>query len=437
MDTELDTTKALLRFIEQSPTAYHAVRSLKSLLTSYTPLNEAKPWDLQPGGRYYVTRNGSSLLAFRMPVKPIRGFQMAAAHSDCPVFKIKANGEMVVENHYVKLNVEKYGGMLCAPWLDRPLSIAGRVVVREGDALVSRLVDLKRDVALIPNLAIHMNRGVNEGNAYNAQVDMLPLFGGKDTAGTLLPLVAASAGAEPEEILGTDLFLYNRMPGTIWGAENEFVSTRSLDDLQCAWALTQGFLQAEDQEDRVTLCAVFDNEEVGSGTKQGALSTLLEDTIGRIWESTGRSGSALRQVLTNSFLVSADNGHAVHPNHPEKADPTNRPYLNEGVVIKYNANQKYTTDGVSEAVFKTICDRAGVPWQTYCNRSDIPGGSTLGNLANQHVSLNTVDIGLAQLAMHSPYETGGVRDTGYLVRAMQAYFSAAVEARADGVYLVK
>ncbi len=437
MDTELETTKALLRFIEQSPTAYHAVRSLKELLTGYTPLHEGEDWNLQPGGRYYVTRNGSSLLAFRMPAGPIRGFQMAAAHSDCPVFKIKANGEMVVENHYVKLNVEKYGGMLCAPWLDRPLSIAGRVVVREGDALVSRLVDLQRDVALIPNLAIHMNRGVNEGTSYNAQVDLLPLFGGKDAAGKLLPLVAASAGAEPEDILGTDLFHYNRKPGTIWGAENEFVSTRSLDDLQCAWALTQGFLQAEDAEDRVTLCAIFDNEEVGSGTKQGALSTLLEDTIGRIWESTGRSGSALRQALTNSFLVSADNGHAVHPNHPEKADPTNRPYLNEGVVIKYNANQKYTTDGVSEAVFKTICDRAGVPWQTYCNRSDIPGGSTLGNLANQHVSLNTVDIGLAQLAMHSPYETGGVRDTEYLVRAMQAYFSAAVEAQADGVYLVK
>lgn len=435
MDTQ--TSAALLRFIEKSPTCYQAIANFKELMTDFTPLREEQQWSLQPGGSYYVTRNDSSLIAFRLPEQPFQGFQIAAAHSDSPLFKIKPNGEINVEQHYIKLNVEKYGGMLCAPWLDRPLSIAGRLVVREADRIVTKLVNVERNLLLIPNLAIHMNRSANDGLAYNPQVDMLPLFGGGASAGTFLPLIAEAAGVESENILGTDLFLYNRMKGTLWGAENEFLSSRSLDDLQCAWSLMQGLLQAKRNENRVTMCCVFDNEEVGSGTKQGADSTFLSDVMERISECFALTVQQQCAAFAASFMVSADNGHAVHPNHPEKADPTNRPYLNEGIIIKYHANQKYTTDGISEALFKEICRKANVPWQTYTNRSDIAGGSTLGNLSNRHVSLNTVDIGLAQLAMHSPYETAGAKDTEYLVRAMKMFYESAIIPEGDGSYRIR
>lgn len=429
-------SKKLLAFIEKSPTCYQAIACLKDQLQGFTQLREEQEWTLRPGGAYYVTRNGSSLIAFRLPEQGVQGFQIAAAHSDSPLFKVKPNGEINVEKHYIKLNVEKYGGMLCAPWFDRPLSVAGRLVVKEQGRIVTKLVNVDRDLAMIPNLAIHMNRQVNDGYSYNPQVDMLPLFGGDDAAGRFLPIVAEAAGVEPQDILGTDLFFYNRMKGIVWGAENEFISSRSLDDLQCAWSLMQGFLDSKQNDSRVTMCCVFDNEEVGSGTKQGADSTFLFDVMERINACLGGSAQTLRTAIANSFMVSADNAHGVHPNHPEKADPTNRPYLNGGIVIKFNANQKYTTDGISEAIFKSICDKAQVPCQTYANRSDIPGGSTLGNLSNRHVSLNTVDIGLAQLAMHSPYETAGVKDTEYLVRAMTAFYESAITAEPDGSYTI-
>lgn len=436
MYTEI--SRRLLEFIEKSPTCYQAIACFQEQLQEFTHLREEQEWTLQPGGAYYVTRNGSSLIAFRLPEEGegVKGFQIAAAHNDSPLFKVKPNGEINVEKHYIKLNVEKYGGMLCAPWFDRPLSVAGRLVVQEQDKIVTKLVNVERDLAMIPNLAIHMNRQANDGYPYNPQIDMLPLFGGGGAEGRFLPIVAEAAGVAPESVLGTDLFFYNRMKGIVWGAENEFISSRSLDDLQCAWSLMQGFLGAQRNSSRVTMCCVFDNEEVGSGTKQGADSTFLSDVMERINECLGGSAQGLRAAIANSFMVSADNAHGVHPNHPEKADPTNRPYLNRGIVIKFNANQRYTTDGVSEAIFKTICRDAQVPYQTYANRSDIPGGSTLGHLSNRHISLNTVDIGLAQLAMHSPYETAGVRDTEHLVRAMTQFYESAVTAHSDGSYTI-
>lgn len=432
-----ESSNALLRFIEQSPTCFQAIDNFRGLLKGFTPLREEEEWQLRPGGAYYVTRNDSSIIAFRLPEQPVRGFQVAAAHSDSPLFKVKPNGEMTVEGHYVKLNVEKYGGMLCAPWLDRPLSVAGRIMVRKKSQIVTRLVDIDRDLCIIPNVAIHMNRQANDGYVWNPQVDMLPLFGGGEARGRFLPVIAEAAGVQCEDILGADLFLYNRMKGTIWGANGEFLSSRSLDDLQCAWSLMQGFLKAAPNPNRVTMCCVFDNEEVGSLTKQGADSTFLRDVMERINECLGGTAQSLRRAIAGSFMVSADNAQAVHPNHPEKADPTNRPYLNGGIVIKYNANQKYTTDGVSEAIFRAFCEKADVPVQTYTNRSDILGGSTLGNLANRHVSLNTVDIGLPQLAMHSPYETAGVKDTAWLVRAMEVFYSGAVETQANGCYAIR
>ena len=429
-----DLTLELLKFIEKSPSCYHAVANMKKelLAAGYQELSEHQPWSLNLGEGYFVTRNCSSLIAFRIPEDGFSGFQIMASHSDSPTFKVKEQAEISVDGHFTKLNVEKYGGMICAPWFDRPLSVAGRLMVEENGYLVTKLVNVARDLVMIPSLAIHMNRDVNDGHAYNAQVDMLPLFGDGE-GGSLMKIVAEAACVPENSILGTDLFLYNRVKGTLWGSHEEFMSSPRLDDLQCAFASLKGFLAASPAGSIAVHC-VLDNEEVGSGTKQGAASTFLKDTLMRINSSLGFSEDNYLMALASSFMVSADNAHSVHPNYRDKADPTNRPYLNHGIVIKYNANQKYTTDAVSAAIFKSICERAKVPCQIFTNRSDMAGGSTLGNISNTQVALNTVDIGLPQLAMHSPYETGGVRDTFYLVTAATTFFSSSLQAEKDGVY---
>ena len=420
----IETTEKLLDFIEKSPTAFQAVDEMQKRLTEngFEVLSEKEYWKLIPGGKYLVTRNNSALIAFCIPEKESRVFHIMASHSDSPSFKIKENPEIKVDNSYVKLNVEKYGGMLMAPWFDRPLSVAGRVIIRRNDGLEEKLINIKRDLVMIPNLAIHMNREANNGVAYNPQKDLQPLFAAGNTDRTLLEIIAEQTGVKKEDIISHDLFLYNRMLGTIWGADKEFVSSARLDDLQCAFASMEGLLRAQNHESIAVHC-VMDNEEVGSGTKQGAASTFLKDTLLRINMGLGRTYEEYLMTLAGSFMVSADNAHALHPNYTDKTDPTNHPVLNKGIVIKFNANQKYCTDAVSAAIFKELCTKAGVPYQTFVNRSDIAGGSTLGNISNTQVPMNTVDIGLPQLAMHSPYETAGVKDTEYLVRAAEELFA--------------
>lgn len=420
----IETTEKLLDFIEKSPTAFQAVDEMQKRLTEngFEVLSEKEYWKLIPGGKYLVTRNNSALIAFCIPEKESRVFHIMASHSDSPSFKIKENPEIKVDNSYVKLNVEKYGGMLMAPWFDRPLSVAGRVIIRRNGGLKEKLINIKRDLVMIPNLAIHMNREANNGVSYNPQKDLQPLFAVGNTDRTLLEIIAEQTGVKKEDIISHDLFLYNRMPGTIWGADKEFVSSARLDDLQCAFASMEGLLCAQNHESIAVHC-VMDNEEVGSGTKQGAASTFLKDTLLRINMGLGRTYEEYLMTLAGSFMVSADNAHALHPNYTDKTDPTNHPVLNKGIVIKFNANQKYCTDAVSAAIFKELCTKAGVPYQTFVNRSDIAGGSTLGNISNTQVPMNTVDIGLPQLAMHSPYETAGVKDTEYLVRAAEELFA--------------
>ena len=420
----IETTEKLLDFIEKSPTAFQAVDEMQKRLTEngFEVLSEKEYWKLVPGGKYLVTRNNSALIAFCIPEKESRVFHIMASHSDSPSFKIKENPEIKVDNSYVKLNVEKYGGMLMAPWFDRPLSVAGRVIIRRNGGLKEKLINIKRDLVMIPNLAIHMNREANNGVSYNPQKDLQPLFAVGNTDRTLLEIIAEQTGVKKEDIISHDLFLYNRMPGTIWGADKEFVSSARLDDLQCAFASMEGLLRAQNYGSIAVHC-VMDNEEVGSGTKQGAASTFLKDTLLRINMGLGRTYEEYLMTLAGSFMVSADNAHALHPNYTDKTDPTNHPVLNKGIVIKFNANQKYCTDAVSAAIFKELCTKAGVPYQTFVNRSDIAGGSTLGNISNTQVPMNTVDIGLPQLAMHSPYETAGVKDTEYLVRAAEELFA--------------
>lgn len=413
-------TRELLAFIEQSPTAYHAADNLKKMAESagYEVLSEQEEWNLKPGGRYVVLRNGSSVAAFAVPEGEFKGFHMVAAHSDSPTYKVKENAEMKVEEQYIKLNTERYGGMLPNTWLDRPLSVAGRVAVKTGNGIAERLVKVDQDLLVIPNVAIHMNR---EGTDYNAQIDMLPLYGQADGKLHFADTVAKAAKVKKDEILAYDLFLYVREQGRVFGGNGEFILAPRLDDLQCAFSAMKAMTATQPKE-YLNICVIFDNEEVGSGTRQGADSTFLSDLLERIREAFGKSNAWLQQKIAGSLLISADNAHAVHPNHPEKADPTNRPYLNGGIVIKYHGSQRYTTDAMTAAAMKELCREAGVPVQTYTNRSDIAGGSTLGNISTAHVSVPSVDIGLPQLAMHSAVETAGVKDTSYAVEMMTVFF---------------
>ncbi len=419
----MNTAEKLLTFIKDSPTAFQAVETMKNRFSEngFRELKEEEHLSVEKGGKYFVTRNHSAIIAFTIPEENTDTFHIIASHSDSPSLKIKENPEMA-ENGYVKLNVELYGGALLAPWFDRPLSVAGRLIVKEAGRICEKLVTVDRDMLIIPNLAIHMNREANSGYQYNVQKDMLPLYGLESAKGSFFKTVAEAAGVKEEDILGHDLFLYNRMPGTVWGSEDEFVSAPRLDDLQCAFSSMEGILAGENKNSICVHC-VMDNEEVGSGTRQGAASTFLRDTLLRITLGLGRSYEDYLIALAKSFMISADNAHAVHPNYPEKADPVNRPHINEGIAIKYNANQKYCTDGISAAIFKTFCQEAGVGCQTYVNRSDVPGGSTLGNISNTQVALNTVDIGLPQLAMHSPYETAGVKDTCDFVKLAEVFYA--------------
>ena len=420
-------TQKLMDYLNSAHSVFHAVDGIVQQLQSngYVCLQESECWSLQNGGKYYLTRGGSAVIAFQVPQGSPKGFLMSASHADRPTFKVKENGELT--GAYTRLAVERYGGMLIAPWLDRPLSIAGRVMVETENGITAKLVDIDRDLLLIPNVAIHMNRKANEGYAYNPAVDTLPLLGGKEAAGKLMPLLEAQAGGK---ILGHDLYLYVRQQASVWGMDEEYISAPALDDLQCAWGCTQGFLAAQPGQSMPVLC-VFDSEEVGSSSLQGAASDLLERVLRRICDSLQLSYD---QMLAQSFMVSADNAHALHPNHPELADATNAPVMGGGVVIKHNANQRYTTDGISAALMRKVCQKAGVPVQTYYNRADLPGGSTLGNISLSHVSVPSVDIGLAQLAMHSCYETASVQDAICLELAMQAYYSSTLSHGVDGTF---
>lgn len=424
----MDSISSLRHFLDVSHSVFHAVDYLARELeeAGYTRLSEGKGWELVPGGKYYVVRGGAAVLAFRIPQGDIRGFMMSAAHSDRPTFKVKENFESA--GAYTRMLVERYGGMLIAPWLDRPLSIAGRVMVQTPQGVTSKLVDIDKDLLLIPNVAIHMNRAANDGYKFNPAVDTLPLIGGKDAKGKLQQLLEAEAGGK---ILGHDLFLYVRQKSTLWGLEEEFISSAALDDLECAWGCTQGFLKAEDSHSIPVLC-VFDSEEVGSSSVQGAASDLLESVLLRI---CGSLKLDIYPLLANSFMVSADNAHALHPNHPELADSANAPLLGGGIVLKFNAAQRYCTDGMAAALLRQVCQEVDVNVQTYCNRADLPGGSTLGNISLGHVSIPTADIGLPQLAMHSSYETAAVADALALEKAMTAYYGKTLEVTEQGFTL--
>ena len=414
----------LCDFLDASPSVYHAAANVAAMLegAGFVRLSEGEKWALNKGGKYYFTRGGSAVMAFQIPEGDPQGFLMTASHCDRPTFKVKENPELT--GTYTRLAVERYGGMIMSSWLDRPLSIAGRALVETEKGIESRLVSIDKDLLMIPSVAIHMDRTVNDGKKWNPAVDMLPLMGGKDSAGKLEKLIEETAGGK---LLGSDLYLCIRQKAAVWGMDAEYISSAALDDLECVWGCTRGFLAAEGSKAAQVLC-VFDSEEVGSNSVQGAASTILSDTLVRISEALGLD---LRQELSRSFLVSADNAHAIHPNHPEYADPKNAPVLGGGVVLKFNAAQRYTTDGISAAIFRKVCRKADVPVQTFFNRADLMGGSTLGHISLTQVSVPTADIGLPQLAMHSAYETAATADALHLEKAMTAFYSSTLTVDGD------
>lgn len=431
-------SQQVISFINASPSAFHAVENMKTILNDrgFKELNEETSWDVLPGGSYYTTRNHSSLIAFKVGnTLNHYQYQIVASHSDSPTFKVKGHGTLEVRGKYTQLNTEPYGGMIFSSWFDKPLSIAGRVMIQNCGKIEERLINIDRDLTMIPHVAIHMDRTANDGAKYNPQIDLLPLLGGVETPSDALEqLIAKELCVDPTTIMSHDLYLYNRTHPSFWGYNNDYMSSRQIDNLECGYTTLLGFLESNN-ENTIQVYGCFDNEEVGSSTKQGAGSTMLYDTLRRIHHSLGKSDDEFYKALASSFMVSADNAHAVHPNHPEKTEQKNCVFMNEGIVIKTNANQAYTTDAISMAITKQLCLQANVPFQIFANRSDVRGGSTLGNVSSTKVSINSVDIGLAQLAMHSAYETAGVKDVTYMVKFIQEFFNNTMIKEGNGYFI--
>ena len=430
----MEILKDLMNFLDSSVTMFHAINECEKVLQNcgYIYLPENEKWNIR-AGKYYTKRNSSSLIAFDIANGDYH-FQISAAHSDSPTFKLK-DRPIIESNGYLKLNVEAYGGMIDATWLDKPLTLAGRVMVDTGCGIETRLLYIDKDLLIIPNVPIHFNREINKGFAFNNQVDMLPVFStGNLSEADFDKMLAKELGVKPEAILAKDLYLVNRQKATVIGYDNELISSGRLDDLECVYTSLLGFIEANNNN-HINVFAVFDNEEVGSVTKQGAMSTFLVSTLNRINKALGKSDEDYYRAIAKSMLISCDNAHAIHPNHPELFDVKNRPVLNKGIAIKESANQKYTTDAFSRAVLKKILDKNNIPYQTFANRSDIMGGSTLGNLSNTAVSMNAVDIGLPQLAMHSAYETAGAKDVEYAIEALRAFFETNIDIKDDKVSL--
>ena len=405
----------LVDFLNNSPSSYNAISTIKEILdqNGYIKLNEGDDYNIVRGNKYYVIRNGSSLISFNVGSKlTTPHLQLTASHSDCPSFVLKPNS-WVYENGYLKLNTEVYGGAIYYSWFDRPLSIAGRIIYKEDGKVKSSSYVYKKPFCIIPSLAIHLNREVNSDLKLNAQTDLMPLVSleKKDIKEFLKE-------DTNKDVISYDLFLYPIQEAYVWGDNNEFISGQHLDDLQCAYTCLMGFVN-NFNEDNLNVYCCFDNEEIGSSTRQGADSDFLQATLKRVAKSLDID---YYRLLSKGFMLSCDNAHALHPNHAEKYDQNNRTYMNKGVVIKHES-RAYTSDGLSLGLFINLLDEHKIPYQFFANRSDSRGGSTLGNISNNHSSLLSLDIGLAQLSMHSAIETAGNKDNDYMIEAIKAFYS--------------
>lgn len=431
MTKELEFATDLIDFIYDSPTQFHAVEKVKKILIEkgFKELKLNQRWNLEKGGKYFTTKNDSALVAFQLGKGEIddKGFKIIGAHTDTPTFRIKPNPEMVEGNTYLRLNTEVYGGPILNTWLDRPLSLAGRVTLESENILKPevKLININEPLMIIPNLAIHMNKKVNEGIELNKQKHTLPLVSiineefEKDNY--LVNIIAKELNVKPENIIDFDLFLYEYNKGNIIGLNNEFISTGKLDDLAMVHAGINALIESPITES-TSVMVCFDNEEIGSRTKQGAASPMLKNILERIVLVQNKDRESFMMALDNSYIISADMAHALHPNYPEKHDPTNKPVLNGGPVIKINANQSYTTDSDSSAVYEMICKKADIPYQKFVNRSDERGGSTIGPISSSQLDIRSIDIGSPMLGMHSIRELGGVKDHYYMKRSFDEFY---------------
>ncbi len=427
--------QGLLEFIKKAPTAFHAVRECEEMLNEkgFIKLNENAKWNLELNGKYYITRNQSAVLAFTLPDKIEKlSFNISAAHTDSPTFKLKPNFTLE-KGKYGMLNTEIYGGPILNTWLDRPLNIAGRVIIRTEEGLTTRLISFDKPMCIIPNCSIHYYSELNKGVALNAQNELVPLFCDANiNKEDLLNLIAKRLNIDPDDIISHDLYLALLDRGCIGGANNEFIMAPQIDNLECSYACLQAFLATKPASSSVNVVALFDNEEIGSRTRQGAASKMLADILERISISLSLAKEEHLMALANSFIISADNAQGYHPNYPQKYDPTNAVYLNKGIVIKNAARGSYTTDGISQAYFKMLCKKSRSRFQLNTNRSDILGGSTLGCISLNNVSIHSVDIGLPQIAMHSAYETAGTYDLVDLIKALEEFYRNHLEINKDG-----
>ena len=417
----MNNSEKFLNYINNAVTPFHAVDGLSKTLDNegYTKLLESDLWEINKGGKYYVTKNDSSIIAFTIPndLNDL-SLNIVASHTDSPNLRLKPNFEAKVGGKLKGINVEVYGGTINSSWLDRPLGIAGRILTNENNVIKSHLVDLGA-ICVIPNLAIHQNRTINDGYKYNPATDLRPIYADNLDEEGLLKYASKDLSGE---VLGYELSLYNANRGMLLGKNKEFIVAPQIDNLESAYLTLLGFIGANNNQS-INIYASFDNEEVGSGTAQGALSNFLGDVIERVFDGLSLSNEERKCAIAKSFLVSCDNAHAIHPNNPSICDNDNGAVLNGGIVIKTNANQLYTTDAVSMAVFKSILNEANVKYQVFANRSDQRGGSTLGHLAVQKVTISSIDIGLPQLAMHSSMETAGSRDCDELVKAITHFYN--------------
>ena len=431
MQTAKLLAQNLIDFLYENPTPYHVVEGGIELLQGkgFSELVMGDQWNVKPGGKYYVTRNGSALIAFIAGTgNPAEaGFRMVGAHTDAPALRVKAKPEIIAEKAYLKLNIEIYGGPIYSTWLDRPLSIAGRLTLRSSDPLKPeiKLIDIRKPIAIVPNMAIHINREINTGYQYNPQKDLLPLIGlGNEhdyAADWFLDLLADRGSVAAEDILGFDLFLYDYQKGTLNGINEEFISVGRLDDVAMSYTALRAIVASKAQEATI-IAACFDNEEVGSRTKQGAGSTFLPTILERVVLGLGGTIEDYHRARYNSFAVSCDMAHAVHPNAGDKHDPTHRPIMNQGPVIKVHHAQKYSSDADSVAAFKQVCEAAGAPYQMFHNRNDARSGGTIGNIIATLLDMRSVDIGNPMLAMHSLRELCGVMDVHYLLEIFKKFY---------------
>ena len=422
----------LLQYLNDSPTAYHAVENASALLkeSGFQELKETESWSLCKGGKYFVVKNHSAVIAFIVGGGDLakEGFRIIGAHTDSPALKIKPGDCSVTPEGYVRANVEIYGGAILSTWFDRPLAVAGRVVIKENGMLQEKLVRIDKPVFMLPNLCIHLHRDVNEKCAYNKQTEIVPLMSMKEEnvekGDYLLNLLEEESGIRKEDIVDYELFLYEYQKGIFTGRKQEFISASRIDDLSMVYAGLTALTEAEEGGKETRVFAAFDNEEVGSTSAQGAHSGLLLHLLNRICKNLGLTDEGYFQAVANSTSVSADLAHAVHPNYSDKHDSENRPVLGGGPVIKYSAAQRYATTAYSAAYFIEACERAGVPFQKFVNRNDIPGGSTIGPALSGLTTIPTVDMGAPILAMHSIREFGAATDFVDTEKAFRAYYEA-------------